>query len=372
MIKILLILVCIPDCHGIMAVYFIVNRHLTFDDGGSFGKDEHTVRQCDGFGEIVGDEDGGLVCLPDDLGDIGGDIQACLRVKGTERFIQKKEIRVDGHGADQGCTLTHPARQLGRLFIFKGRKSVVRKKLQDIIAVCLGQRMSKFQAEDHILIDRAPFKKVVALQHISDRDRVIVTAVRETFAPKEKGTLLRGKQPGYDGQQGGFADSAYLETFEGALIIKIKIEDMRYFKSTPLEFDLTGISGRISFELFDRRIAKARFAREVGVSRDLVCHYTRENFPEESMQVAVLKSFAEYFNKDIYYFCNDYHKFMDGRDVRKLLKKLRQKEGATQKMFAVKLGVTADMYKTYEQGKCNLPYRVYLRLRELYGPFEEI
>lgn len=68
------------------------------------------------------------------------------------------------------------------------------------------------------------------------------------------------------------------------------------------------ISDRINYELFDRRIPKVRLAREVGVGRDLVSSYTRENFPEESMQIPVLKSFAAYFDKDTYYFCNDYHK----------------------------------------------------------------
>ena len=74
MIKILLIFRCIPDRHRIMAVYFIVDRHFTFDDGGSFGKDKYPVRQCDGLGQIVGDKNGGFVGLPDDLCDISGDV----------------------------------------------------------------------------------------------------------------------------------------------------------------------------------------------------------------------------------------------------------------------------------------------------------
>ncbi len=72
---------------------------------------------------------------------------------------------------------------------------------------------------------------------------------------------------------------------------------MRYFESMPTEFDMTKISDRINYELFDRRIPKVRLAREVGVGRDLVSSYTRENFPEESMQIPVLKSFAAYFDK---------------------------------------------------------------------------
>lgn len=131
------------------------------------------------------------------------------------------------------------------------------------------------------------------------------------------------------------------------------------------------ISDRINRELFERRIPKARFAREVGVSRDLVDNYTKESFSEEFMQISVLKSFAAFFDKDTYYFCNDYHKFIDTVDVDKLLKRLRQKKGITQKLFADELGITSTMYKAYEQGKSNMPYRVYLRLQKLFGPFGE-
>lgn len=74
MIKILLILCCISDRHRIVAVYFIVDRHLAFDDGRSFGKNEHTVSQRDGLGQVVGNENSSLVCLPDDLRDICGDV----------------------------------------------------------------------------------------------------------------------------------------------------------------------------------------------------------------------------------------------------------------------------------------------------------
>lgn len=89
------------------------------------------------------------------------------------------------------------------------------------------------------------------------------------------------------------------------------------------------------------------------------------------MQIPVLKSFAAYFGKDAYYFCNEYHQFIDSLDVVKLLKRLRGKKGITQKMFADELGVTTVMYKAYEQGKSMLPYPVYLRLRKLYGLFEK-
>jgi hypothetical protein len=54
---------------------------------------------------------------------------------------------------------------------------------------------------------------MVALQHVADRDPVIVTAVRETSALEEQGALFRGKQSGDNGKQGRFAASVIVETF---------------------------------------------------------------------------------------------------------------------------------------------------------------
>ncbi len=138
-----------------------------------------------------------------------------------------------------------------------------------------------------------------------------------------------------------------------------------------MKFDMTKISDRLDYEILERGISKVKLAKEIGVSRDLVCSYTGKGFQEASMQISVLKSFAAYFGKDTYYFCNDYHIFMDTVDVVRLLKQLRKEKGMTQKVLAGKLNITTAIYKKYEQGKCRLPCQVYLRLQELYGPFEE-
>lgn len=120
---------------------------------------------------------------------------------------------MNGHSADQGCALAHTAGQLGGFFIFKGVKAVVGEKFQDIFAVGLCECVPEFQAENDVLIDGTPFKKMVALQHVTDSERIIVTTVRETSALIEQGALFRIEQAGYDGEQGGFTDSAVMEMF---------------------------------------------------------------------------------------------------------------------------------------------------------------
>ena len=65
----------------------------------------------------MGDQQSGFSCLTDDIGDVCRDGESCLEIQSAERFIQKKKIRVDCHGADQGGPLTHAAGKLGRLFV---------------------------------------------------------------------------------------------------------------------------------------------------------------------------------------------------------------------------------------------------------------
>ena len=369
MIKIFLISGGAPNGKGIFPAYFIKDGHFLFYTGRTFGKNDDAVRQSDRFGEIVGDEKGGFSGFTDNGRDVSRDEEAGLKIQSAEGFVEKEKIGADCHGADQRHALPHTAGKLGGFFIPEAVKAVIVQKLQDIFDVFLRETVGELQTENQILVDGSPFKEMVSLQHIADFQGGIRTVVFGGEAPIEDFAVLRGKQACDKGKKRGFSDGTYLETFEYMLIIKTRIRSIRYFESMSLEFDMTKISDRINYELFDRRIPKARLAREIGVSRDLVGNYTRASFSEESMQISVLKSFAAYFGKDTYYFCNDYHRFIDTVDVVKLLKRLRQEKGMTQRMFAEELNVTLAMYKAYEVGKCRLTYLVYLRLRELYGVY---
>ncbi len=198
MIKILLIFGSISDGHRVMAVYCIADRHLAFDHSRPFGKDKNPVGQCDCLRQIMGDEDGSLVRLADNLCNVGRDVQPCLGIQSTERFIQKKQIGMDCHSAYQGGALPHSAGQFRRFLILKGIKAVIGKKFEDVIAICFGEGMVEFETESDILIDGAPFEEMVALQHVTDRDRIVFTAIGKASAFVKQGALFRFEQSGYD------------------------------------------------------------------------------------------------------------------------------------------------------------------------------
>lgn len=312
----------------------------------------------------MGDQNRRLTCLPDDLSDVCRDIQSCLRVQRAERFIQQEKIRVDCHCADQRRTLPHPSGQFGRFLVLKGIESIISQKLEHIVAIFTGHGMIQFQTKRDILIDGAPFKQMVALQHIADLDGSGAAAGGERTARIEQCAFLGSEQTGDDGQERGFADGLVMETLDGQMIIEISVVSDRYFEGMSFDFDMDKICDRLRFEIYEKRISKAGLAREIGVSRDLIFDYTSRAYAEESMGVSVLKSLAKFFGKESYYFCNDYHRFIDTVEVREWLKDLRKNRGMTQRQFAGWIEIPVDRYKSYEQGRCRLPYSVYLMLQE--------
>lgn len=137
---------------------------------------------------------------------------------------------------------------------------------------------------------------------------------------------------------------------------------------SPTEnYDMNKICDRLRYELRAKKISNLKAAKDVGVSKDLVYDYTNKNYPERSMQVGTLKKFAKYLDKDDYYFCNDYHQFMDTTDVGKILLEVRGKYNMTQKQFACYLGISLTNYKKYETGRCKLPREVYDKLKNEMG-----
>lgn len=220
--------------------------------------------------------------------------------------------------------------------------------------------MIQLKTEDDILVDRPPFKQMIVLKHIAYFHYIIRIAVSDKIAFVVQVSLFRCKESGDDGEESRFDDGTILETLDSRLVIVLKVfKDM---SSTP-DFDMDKICDRLRYSLRKNRISNMKAAKDLGVSRDLIFDYTNPNYLEKSMQVKTLIKFASYLGEEKYYFCNEYHRFLDTVDVGAFLKELRRKHAMTQKQFADYLEIPYYRYKTYESVKCKLPQEVFEGLK---------
>lgn len=128
------------------------------------------------------------------------------------------------------------------------------------------------------------------------------------------------------------------------------------------KLDMDKISNRICYWLGKNHLSKMKFAREINVSRDVIIAYTNPEHPENSMQVETLIKMATYFHLDKYYFCNEYHKFLEETKNQKYLLRIRTSKRMTQRQFASSLNVSIERYKNYETERCKIPFDIWKRL----------
>lgn len=83
------------------------------------------------------------------------------------------------------------------------------------------------------------------------------------------------------------------------------------------------------------------------------------------MNVQMLKKMAVYLGLDEYYFCNEYHKFIDSTDVPKLLKGTRREMGMSQRELAAAADIPLQSYKKYEEGRVRLPEKYWRALLDI-------
>ena len=152
-----------------------------------------------------------------------------------------------------------------------------------------------------------------------------------------------------------------METSDDRWVIHVKV--FKHMDMTS-QLDMDRICYRLRYAFLENRIAYQRAAREMGVSRDVLFDYTSPDYPESAMQPQTLIKFAEYLGKDRYYFCNEYHKFLDTVNIKYFLCESRAKHKMTQKQFADFLGVTLSSYKKYEEGRSRLPLAVFEKLKD--------
>ena len=87
--------------------------------------------------------------------------------------------------------------------------------------------------------------------------------------------------------------------------------------------------------------------------------YANGKISENRMDVGVLKKMAEYFGMETYYFCNEYHVFVDITDVPKYLKGVRREKGMSQREFCEAFQIPLAVYKKYETGAVRIPEKYY-------------
>lgn len=119
------------------------------------------------------------------------------------------------------------------------------------------------------------------------------------------------------------------------------------------------IPDRIKYHLHKTKTSHWKLAKALGCSRDTVFSYANGKISEDRMDIAVLKKMAVYFGKETYYFCNEYHVFVDTVDVPEYLKGIRKEKGMSQKVFASTYGIPLSAYKKYEVGAVRIPEKYY-------------
>lgn len=119
------------------------------------------------------------------------------------------------------------------------------------------------------------------------------------------------------------------------------------------------ISARIKYHLHRTKTSHWKLAKALECSRDTVFSYANGKIPEDHMDIAVLKKMAAYFGTEEYYFCNEYHVFVDTVDVPEYLKGIRKAKGMSQREFCEKSQIPLAAYKKYETGAVRIPGKYY-------------
>lgn len=125
------------------------------------------------------------------------------------------------------------------------------------------------------------------------------------------------------------------------------------------------ISCRIKYHMAKYKISQLKLAEVCGCSSDTIFSYANGKCREENMDIEILKKIAIQFEKEEYYFCNDYLKFMDTVNVAEWLKKKRKERNMTQRQFASKLHIPLEHYKVYEAGINRLQFRYWKAVEKL-------
>lgn len=303
------------------------------------------------------DQKGGFPGVPDDLADIITYLQACLIVQGGKRLIEQEQFRIQNQSADQGGSLAHSSGQFGGPGCGKLFQPVLGEQLICLSAGCGVNFSADLQAQKYIAVNGAPFKQMVMLEHVAD----IFVIVGERFSCEQDLAGFGPHQSCNQREQCGFADGIVVETNGSILTRSSKVFWGMFTEKEMLE---QSIASRIRYQMQKAGISQPKLAEAIGTTRDRIYTYENGKIEEQNMEIELLKKLARYFELDEYYFCNEYHVFMDTTDVPKVLKQLRGKKQMSQRQFAAKKNIPIAAYKSYESGKVRLAEKYWIKLKE--------
>ena len=149
----------------------------------------------------MGYQEGGFPLLTDDAADVRGHRQTGLKIQGRKRLIQQQDLGIRRHGADKGAALAHTTGELGGTLLGKIPQAVAPEQGVGVGQSLGGALPGYGKPQGHIVPDGAPGKKLIPLGH--EADFFGGAADRSTVHLHGTGGELF--QPGYNGQERGFA-----------------------------------------------------------------------------------------------------------------------------------------------------------------------
>ena len=120
------------------------------------GEDDDAGRKEDGFGDGVGDEDGGPALAFAEGEQFFVEVFAGEFVEGTERFVEQEELRFEGEGAGEGDAHFFAAGELARVAVGEGSDAGKREQFGHASVAFGGGRVAKLEERGGVLADGAP------------------------------------------------------------------------------------------------------------------------------------------------------------------------------------------------------------------------
>ena len=157
-----------------------------------------------------------------------------------------------------------------------------------------------------------------------------------------------------------------METNEAVLTKSSRVFDGMFEDE---EYRNRSISTRIKYFMKKEKLSQPKLGAAIGCSRDTIFSYANAKIPEAHMNIQLLKKMALYFGVEEYYFCNEYHRFVDTTNVCEYLKRIRENNGMTQRQFVEILNVPLSSYKCYEVGKMKISEEAYHKLKKIEHTF---